>query len=646
MSKKIFKTTCTRDCPNTCGLIAEVEDGILKSLKGDKDNPSNMGRACHKAAKYVRRVYDSQRQLTPLLKKGGSFSPVSWEEALSLFENKIKQVAAIDPSKILYYQGFGARTALKLINRRFFNLLGNVTVTCGTICGGAGQGAQDLDFGSRISHDIRDHLNASSLFVWGRNPVATSLNLIPVMKELKAQGKEVVLIDPIRTQSAALASLYVSPKPGTDSYLALALARIVMEKGQADQDFLENHTLDLEKYKEIVFSQSLAERSKLCQVSEKQIVALGDILTKAKPTAFVLGWGLHRWERSDVTIRAIDALGAVCGSIGVKGGGVSQGFEEYQPYDWSVWGDSLRPNRRKIYMQLLGLQLQEANPPIDLIFITAGNPCAMLPDSNRVVSALRKVPFKVVAGHFLDDTAQEADLFLPVTTFLEEKDVVASYGHSWIGPLNQAIEPVGQCRSDFDIFMDLGTRFDFAADYVKSRDQWLEIILKPTLDMGVSLEEIFQGGVYQKDIPFVPYLDKSFPTKTGKFNLLNYFAPPALHQEQFDFHLMSVAPSQWLCSEILDEEHPSHLEVSLSPKAAASQGFNCGDWIELYNDLGSLKARVKIEEGLRDDLVVAPRGGWTQKGCNVNVLTEAVVTQVGSGTAYYESRVNLRKITP
>ena len=379
-----------------------------------------------------------------------------------------------------------------------------MTLTKGTICGGAGQGAQDLDFGSRISHDHNDHANSSVMVLWGRNPASTSLSLLPIMRGLRSKGRKVVLIDCVKTKSADLCDIFLAPRPGSDSYLALALARLVFEAGRESRKFLESRCENLSAFKEIVFSEDLGARAKGCDLPPEAIKSLAELLMDNPPVSFVLGWGLHRWVNSHVTLRSIDALGAALGSIGVPGGGVSQGFEEYQPYDWSVWGDELQPpDRRRIYMPLLGEELENCHPPIRLAMITAGNPAAMLPDAGRVQAALSRVDFKIYGGHFIDDTAALCDVFLPATTFLEEDDVVASYGHSYICPVNKASEPLGESKSDFDLFMALGERLGLGG-YVRPREEWLRAIMAPTLRMGVSLESIMAGVAYQPYIPHVP----------------------------------------------------------------------------------------------------------------------------------------------
>jgi anaerobic selenocysteine-containing dehydrogenase len=379
-----------------------------------------------------------------------------------------------------------------------------------------------------------------------------------------------------------------------------------------------------------------------CDVPLEQIRALAEILMLRKPVGFLLGWGLHRWEYAHTSIRAIDALGAVVGSIGVPGGGVSQGFEEYQPYDARIWGDALNPASRRLLMPLLAQELERATPPIQMIMVTAGNPLVMLPNARRVKAAFDRIPFKVVVGHFLDDTANEADLFLPATTFLEEKDVVASYGHSFLGPVKQAIDPVGKAKSDFQIFMELGQRFEFADKYVKSLEEWLALILTPTLTAQTTLADIFDGGFFQRDIPHVPYTDKIFATNSSRFKLLSSFELPERPYESGQFALMSTAPFKWLCSELNPRQFKGPLPVQMSTAQAEALGIDNGELCHVYNELGCLTCQMRHVSGQRDDLVVVPRGGWDSLSCNVNVLTMDMVSKVGKGTPYYETRVRVR----
>lgn len=319
---RIVRTTCTRDCPNSCGLLAKVEDGRLVRLTGDPDHPLTRGAACHKAAKYIRRVYSPERITHPLIRHGGEWERASWDEALDLIAQRMKIIRdESGPEAILYYQGYGERTALKLLHKYFFNLFGGVTTMVGSLCGGAGQGSQNLDFGERVSHDPLDHLNSRSMVLWARNPVSTNISLVSIIQEIRKRGGTVVLIDPARSRSAAVVDHHIAPRPGGDGYLAMAVSKRILSAGTEARDFLTRLCEGYDAYRAILDRYSEAELRDRAGVDRRAVDLLADIFMKQKPTATLLGWGLHRYEYAHYIIRPIDALGAISGNIGVPGGG-------------------------------------------------------------------------------------------------------------------------------------------------------------------------------------------------------------------------------------------------------------------------------------------------------------------------------------
>lgn len=643
MQKRVV-TTCTRDCPNACGLIAVVENGRVIDLQGNPEHPVSQGFHCHKCKAFLARTYSPERILTPLKRRGASWFPISWENAMTEIAERLQAIKhSHGPESILYYRGFAQRTALKLLNDRFFNLFGGVTGTRGTLCGGTGQASQNLDYGDRISHDPLDHMNAKTLVIWGRNPVATNPYLARIASAIRHNAGNVLLIDPVASESTGLASLFLQPKPGCDAWLALALAKLVLQAGAADQEFLENHCVHWPEYRSIVDRYSLQELSDHCDIPVALLEKVATVLIQARPVAFSLGWGLHRWEFAHYTIRAIDALGAVVGSIGIPGGGVSQGFEEYAPYDLSWVADELHPHRRKFLTPIIGQEILDACPSIQALVVTAGNPVCMSPNAAKVERAFQSIPFKVIVGHFLDDTAQLADIFLPSTTFLEEEDIVAGYGHNIVGPVNQAIPPLGDTRSDFDIFQDLGRRLlPSDADFVVSRQEWLRRLLARTEKQGVHLKDIKKGPIRLPNAPMVPFSDKNFPTPSGKFQLLNEFFPPAQKEADLPYWLLSVSPQQWLCSEALPAQQTGLTEIRMHPLEAKKLNLSDGEQVIVENAVGKTLARLRTDAHQRQDVVVFPRGRWKASGSFVNLLTRDIVSQVGNGAPYYDNKVCIR----
>ena len=648
MSLRRVVTTCTRDCPNTCGLVVEVRNGRAVGLRGNPAHPFTRGKACAKAPRFLERVYGDHRVIRPLRKTGSGWRPVSWEDALDELAERMVDVREKDgPEAVLYYQGYGSRTALKLLNARFFNQIGGATTLRGSLCGGTGQAAQDLDFGRRISHDPLDHLNGRTVILWGRNPAVTHLGLIPILRRVRERGGAVVLVDPRRTRTAAICDRHLAPRPGGDLYLALAAAKMAMASGKTDADFLRNRSQDFPAFRRILDRYSIAELAERCDVPVPDIEYLAERMADGKPAAILLGWGLHRYENAHLGIRAIDALAAMTGNLGIPGGGVGQGFEEYGPYDPDGWGRHLAPSRRTFRISEIGREiLAAADPPIRLALVTAGNPLAMAPNSDLVRRAFASIDFVAVAGHAMDDTAQAADLFLPATTFLEEKDLTAGFGHNYLGPVLPAIAPVGESRSDFDLFQALGRRFGLGPEYVRDRDDWLAELVAPVLAEGYALFDLFAGPV-RLNAPAVPYADGRFPTPSGRFRFLPALEPDPGNGDaetvDFPFQLLTPVEARYVGSERRADDHGDLPSIRLHPDSAAECGLADGARVRVASPVGELIARLRADPGLRRDVAAMPRGGWVAQGHGVNRLTRDITSRVGEGTPFFETRVAVRR---
>ncbi len=637
-------TTCTRDCPNTCGLNATVKNGRLVSLTGSSGHPLTRGVACHKTSRYIDRVYSDERVTSPMVRDAGTWHKISWDAALDIIAAKMKQIRNEDgPEAILYYQGYGERTALKLLNRYFFNLFGGVTTLRGSLCGGTGQASQNLDLGHRISHDPLDHYNSKGMILWARNPVTTNISLVPIIKDIRKKGGRIIVIDPFKNRTAALADRFIAPSPGRDVYLAMAAAKIICERGAADTDFLSHHSQGFAAYQEILEHCTVADLCEQADVTREDALYLAETLIEYAPASILLGWGLHRHKDAHYAVRAIDALGAIAGIIGVRGGGVSQGFEEYGPYNPHYWGDHLNPPRRTLLMPVIGRELLKTdNPKIRMVFITAGNPVCMAPNSAKVREAFQKMECVVYSGHFLDDTADMADIFLPATTFLEENDVMASYGHNYVGPVNKVIDPIGACKTDFQMFSALAKRFSFAEQFCRTEEQWLYDICSPIREWGCTMEEL-RRAPFRIPEPMAPYLDKKFPTASGKFEFMTEFDPENIADPdpEYPYTLLTVAGHNHICSERTLADHTPLPEVVLHPDEAAGLGLAEGAPVMVMSRTGSLKAMLRTDSTMRRDCLLSERGGWMKAGHGLNRLTADMASTVGEGTPYYETKVSL-----
>ena len=674
MALKKTLTACTKDCPGSCSIVATVDEGQITSLKGNPDHAYTQGFLCPSTSKFLQdRFYNPQRILNPLIKKNGEWEKISWEEALKIAANKISEtIQEHGVESILYYQGFGARTALRILNRRFFNLLGGASTLYGTVCGGTGQAGQEMDLGERISHDPQDHLNSNFIIIWGRNPAVTDIHLWKIIKKARKNGAQVVTIDPVKTRTARASDINYQPKPGTDSYLAMAMAKIILKEGKEDHEFIKNYCENFAQYQKILDNYTLEELALKCDIPLSEVEKLVRLYLNG-PSSIITGWGLHRYLKGHLTFRMIDALAAVSGNLGISGGGVTQGFDEFGFFDDKWAAEELAPQHRQLPMPTIGQAILEAQPPVKLIFLTAGNPVAMCPNSGKVKKAFDSADFVIMVDQFLNDTSQTADLFLPATTFLEDQDLLGAYGHHIVSPLNPVIGPQGECKSELWIFQQLANILGFGEEMDGTTLEWLEKLADPILKKGFTLQQLLEKPLRIPGPPVTPYADKQFFTDSGKFQFISQFEMDEMVQEMeknefnhdnlspkdngtfsgdmgdsgdYNLRLLSIMPEKWVGSEIPDKEMiKGHLEVKVNPQILEGHGFKNGDLAILESKSGSLEVKILSDPETRKDCVSTYRGGWIAHNKCVNVLTEDLISEKGNGTPYYETMVRIRKIS-
>lgn len=654
---KEILSACTADCPGTCSIIAQVENGEIKKLRGNPEHEITSGFICKNTRHYLKeRFYSPKRILHPLKKENGEWVQIKWDEALEIAANKIRVASKKYGSQsILYYQGYGARTALRILNRRFFNLLGGVSTLYGSICGGTGQAGQKRDMGVRLSHDPMSHLNSKVIIVWGRNPAVTDVHLWKILIQARRKGAKLVVIDPVKTETTKRADLHLQPAPGSDIYLSMALAKIILQENLTADEFIKNHTEHFHGYLKLLETCSLEELSQITDISLEDLFSLARLYAEGSPSSIILGWGLQRYQNGHLTFRLIDALAAITGNIGKIGGGVSHGFDEYGYFNQEYALDESTNNQRNLAMPILGDEiLQTHAPPIKLIFITAGNPLAMLANSIKVKKAFEMVDYVIMVDQFLNDTADVADLFLPATSFLEDEDLVGSYGHHWISPLKPVVEPQGECKSELQIFQVLAEELGFGDEMSGTPREWLKKLAEPIINEGISIEEIFMKPHRFPSAPITPFADGEFLTKSGKFEFITEQESEKIltndiyncsSSKEFYLRLLSISPRNWIGSEIPEKEQMKDvLEVQVHPKILKREEIHDGDEVWLESGEGQLLVKVRENQEIRPDYVLTHRGGWHKYGKCVNVLTRDLLSDEGNGAPYYETFVKLKRI--
>jgi anaerobic selenocysteine-containing dehydrogenase len=247
--------------------------------------------------------------------------------------------------------------------------------------------------------------------------------------------------------------------------------------------------------------------------------------------------------------------------------------------------------------------------------------------------------------HFLNDTSDVADLFLPGTTYLEEEDLIGSYGHSWVSPINPVISPQGEVKSEFEIFQLLSQKLGFIDKMSGSPKEWLKKIAFPIMNQGINFEELQKAP--QKMVPSneIPFSDRKFKTESGRFEFIKEFSPEDTHRDDYPLKLLSTMTEDFVGAVIPESEMiGGFLEVEVHPDTLAKENLVDGDNAILESTVGNLIVKIKANNELRKDFILTYKGGWLKYNKCVNVLTEDTISELGNGTPYYDTRVKIKKI--
>lgn len=644
MAVETLRTVCNRDCPDTCGLIATVEDGRVVKLSGDPAHPVTDGFICHRTSHFPARHYSPDRITTPLLRDGTGFRPISWEQAIDIAASRMMTIRSESgPASILFYRSGGSLGLLKAVVEYFFELFGPVTVKRGDICSGAGDAAQETDFGEEESHDFFDILNSKTIILWGKNPTISNIHLVPLLKRARAGGARLIGIDPVRHKTHHICDLAIHPRPGGDLALALGVAGRLFNRDLADPEsasYCDHHG----DFRDLATSRTAESWAEEAGVDTGVLDVLASALA-ARPCSIQVGWGMGRRVRGSAIVRALDALGAISGNLGIKGGGVSFYYKRRGAFDTSFL--TKRPPRTLLEPQLGREILDAASPPIRAVWIAAANPVAMLPDSATVARALETRDFVVVVDSFMTDTARRAHLVLPTTTLLEDDDLHGAYGHHWLGASTPVVERAIGVLSDLEIVQRLALRADeLSADGTEriapriagSHLDWKRRILARIERHGITADRLAREAVRNPLVGDVLWSDRRFKTATGKVNLMTSIPEPPPEEPGYPLWLFSnstekAQSSQWA------GPPPDPPYATCHPEAAA--GLAGGDLVMIESAIGKMRARLRFDPTQRKDLVLVPKGGHFDAGTCANALVRDRTSDAGEAAAYLDCRVRI-----
>jgi anaerobic selenocysteine-containing dehydrogenase len=518
---------CPHDCPDTCSLVTTVDDGVAVKVQGNPDHRHTHGVLCTKVSRYTERTYHPDRVLHPLRRTGpkgaGRFERVTWDEALADIAGKLKAIAARDPQAIVPYSYAGTMGLVQGegMAARFFNRMG-ASLLDRTICSSAGGEALVQTLGGKVGMKVEFFAESKLILVWGSNSITSNLHFWRLAQDAKRAGAKLVCIDPRRTETAEKCHEHMQLLPGTDAALALALMHELIANDWLDHDYIASHTSGWDALRERAMRWTPERAAAVCGVPEAQIRSLARDWGTTQPAAIRLNYGMQRVHGGGNAVRAIACLPALTGAWRHRAGGVLLSSSGSFPVDKAaLQRPDLLAGRapRTINMSTIGNDLLRGSSPafgpkIEALIVYNSNPVAVAPESRKVVGGFgREDLFTVVLEHFQTDTADWADYILPATTQLEHWDVHLAYGHTDVLLNRPAIAPVGEARTNTQVFRDLARHMGYGDPCFADDDVSL---CRQAYGKRVDFEELLARGFATLKIADAPFAEGGFPTASGK----------------------------------------------------------------------------------------------------------------------------------
>ena len=693
--KRIVHAACPHDCPDGCAVLITVEDGRATRIQGDPEHPITRGFLCGKVAKYLDRVYAPDRVLYPMRRVtekgthgGDAFRRITWDEAFDEIVARLKKISVeFGPEAILPFSYGGNIAVLNgaSMDMRFFHRLG-ASQLHRSICSQAGGDAIISIYGRKIGTEPEQFRHSKYIIAWGANIHGNNIHLWPFIEEARREGAKLVVIDPYRTRTAAVADWHIPINPGTDVALALGLLHIIVGEGWHDEDYIARYADGFDELTKRLPEYTPERVAQWTGIAPTDIERLAREYATTRPAVIRLNYGIQRTQNGGAAVRAVCMLPVITGSWKEIGGGLqlstSGGFQLDRPamerHDL-MQASPLGREARTVNMVQLGRALLEMDkPPIKALVVYNCNPAAICPEQNLVRQGLQRDDlFTVVHEQFFTDTTDYADLVLPATTFFEHKDLVQAYGHYYLQVSHQAISPLGECRSNVDFFRELALRMGFGDEcFSETVDSMIDQALgagAPQLS-GITRQRLESDPHVRLNVhgdgngkPWLPFAE-GFPTPNGKARLCNpelvaqgmdpvaLFVPPEESRhgsstKGYPLELLARKADNFLNSTFVNlpthqKMEPHQQELEIACEDAKVRNITDGDRVRVYNDRGEIFLRARVDGSVQPG-VVGAKLGWaklSESGLNINVLTSDRLTDLGAGATFYSTLVEVQRV--
>jgi anaerobic selenocysteine-containing dehydrogenase len=661
-----------------------VEGGRLVAVTGATDHPFTQGVICGKVRAYAERVQSPLRVTHPLRRTGpkgsGRFETISWSEAIAEIARRWRAIIATAGAEaILPFSYAGSMGLIQFYaGHPLFHALGASRLDR-TICVTTAYAGWRATLGTVTGSDSEQMVGADLVLLWGINAAYSTINVMTLVKQARARGAWIVVVDPYRTPTAEKADEHLMVRPGSDGALALALMHVLVAEDRLDREYLARATIGFEALAEHLRAWTPARAAPIVGLPAETIVALARRYGATRRSFIRIGIGLSRHDNGGMTCRTLACLPALTGAYADPHGGALLSSAGAAGFDYTIVErpDLMpTPRPRVVNMIELGRVLTDPGlaPPVKALYVYSSNPAAVCPNQHRVLTGLaRDDLFTVVHEQVMTDTAQYADLVLPATTSMEHEDIYGAFGHFHVQLAAPVLPPPGQARSNWEVFGRLARALGVAgAHYARApADVIRELLARGDATVrDITYERLRSEGSVRLNLPspYMPFADGA-PTDSGRIELysarlaarglppLPTWTPlregPAADGAPSRYPLQCIVPpnrfflnSSFSQSPLLRRRQGSPT-VMLAPADAAARGIADGDTVEVESARGVARFTARVTDATRSGVAVI-EGIWWHRfhpgGRNVNVLTDDRTTDMGGGPVFHSNLVEVARV--
>jgi len=683
---QVFRNACPRNCYDTCSIVSYVKEGVLQFIEGAKESTFTNGGLCVKGYAYTRRPYSPDRIKYPMRQSGrgsGNWKRISWDDALGEIAEKLVEINEKDGSMLglalTKYSGNFGITNYGV--EGMMSSLGYTTRLIGTPCWPAGIDAQNYDMGNMWCNDPEDMVNANYIILWGANPAWCSVHSMKYVYAARERGAKVVCIDPVYTQTAAKSDVYWQVNTAQDGLLALAMARHILDKGLVDRQWVAENSIGFEEFasylrREIDIDEAAAKTG----IPAQQITSVAEEFATAKPATIWIGYGMQRHTNGGATVRAVDALVAMTGNVGKTGGGARYGhlqtwgfnyhaLLQKQPegakgfvgksgpkgeFDFSggeaseIEYTDRTMNINKTAEEILNAQ----DPPVRVLWVSCKNPFSQDFDRPKMLEAFKKPELIVTVDQFFNQTVEQSDIVLPVTTLFEEWTVNVSYWHYWLGINEQAIKPMFETKSNIEIAAALSSKMNelkpgsctFPTE-VDTKQWMIDEFNQGIYDLfGISSWEELKNGPVKAKMHPAAWHDLEFGTPSKKYEFRSELCAEHGHKALPEYmegrkpydklrvltpHTKFGIHSQFVNLDWMEDFNPEPF-VYIHPDAAAARDIADGDMVRVFNKVGEVTIKARVSDNVPPDAIMLYEAWFKDNPYNCQNLVDDTAADMGA----------------